>query len=92
MSDLLTHLYVLIPVLDDQKHYFVGDDEVQKLIRRAEGWLAYHPKREVIANRYLRHLKSLARRALEQLMAEEVPEVDEVESEHNAEEVNARSR
>ena len=87
MSDLLTHLYVLIPVLDDQKHYFVGDDEVQKLIRRAEGWLAYHPKREVIANRYLRHLKSLARRALEQLMAEEVPEVDEVESEHNAEEV-----
>jgi len=87
LSDLLTHLYVLIPVLDDQKHYFVGDDEVQKLIRRGEGWLASHPEREVIADRYLRHQKSLARRALEQLMSEEVPEVDEVETEHNAEEV-----
>lgn len=87
LSDLLTHLYVLIPVLDDQKHYFVGDDEVQKLIWHGEGWLASHPEREVIANRYLRHQKSLARRALEQLMAEEVPEVDEVETEHNAEEV-----
>lgn len=87
LSDLLTHLYVLIPVLDDHKHYFVGDDEVQKLIRRGEGWLALHPEREVIATRYLRHQKSLTRRALEQLMAEEVPEVDEVETEHNAEEV-----
>jgi len=73
LSDLLTHLYVLIPVLDDQKHYFVGEDEVQKLIRRGEGWLVAHPEREVIASRYLRHQKSLARRALEQLMAEEVP-------------------
>ena len=87
LSDLLTHLYVLIPVLDDHKHYFVGDDEVQKLIRRGEGWLASHPEREVIANRYLRHQKSLTRRALEQLVAEEVPDVDEVEIEHNAEEV-----
>jgi 3' terminal RNA ribose 2'-O-methyltransferase Hen1 len=87
LRDLLTHLYVLIPVLDDHKHYFVGDDEVQKLIRRGEGWLASHPEREVIANRYLRHQKSLSRRALEQLMAEEVPEVDEVETEQNAEEV-----
>jgi len=87
LSDLLTHLYVLIPVLDDQKHYFVGDDEVHKLIRRGEGWLGSHPEREVIANRYLRHQKSLARRALEQLIAEEAPEVDEVEIENAAQEV-----
>jgi 3' terminal RNA ribose 2'-O-methyltransferase Hen1 len=53
LRDLLTHLYVLIPVLDDDKHYFVGDDEVQKLIRRGEGWLPSHPEREAIANRYL---------------------------------------
>ena len=39
-SDLLTHLYVLVPVLDDQKHYWVGDDEVEKLLRHGEGWLA----------------------------------------------------
>ena len=40
LRDLLTHLYVLIPVLDDDKHYWVGDDEVEKLLRRGEGWLA----------------------------------------------------
>ena len=88
LSDLLTHLYVLIPVLDDQKHYFVGDDEVQKLIRRGERWLGSHPERAQIAERYLRHQKSLARRALEQLVAEEVPEVDEVDTERNSEEMS----
>ena len=86
LSQLLTHLYVLVPVLDDQKHYFVGDDEVAKLIRHGEGWLAAHPEREAIASRYLKHQRSLTRRVLEQLTAEEAPEVDEVESEHNAEE------
>src|SRR5580658_2673081 len=86
LSDLLTHLYVLIPVLDDHKHYFVGDDEVQKLIRHGEGWLASHPEREVVADRYLRQQKSLARRALEQLMAEEAPEVEHTETEQTAEE------
>ena len=87
LSDLLTHLYVLIPVLDDEKHYYVGDDEVAKLIRHGEGWLGSHPEREVIASRYLRHQKSLTRRALEQLTAEESPRADEAETEHNAEEV-----
>jgi 3' terminal RNA ribose 2'-O-methyltransferase Hen1 len=87
LSELITHLYVLIPVLDDEKHYFVGEDEVQKLIRRGEGWLGSHPEREVIANRYLRHQTSLARRALEQLTAEESPNADELATEHDAEEV-----
>ncbi|MGH7720646.1 MAG: 3' terminal RNA ribose 2'-O-methyltransferase Hen1, partial [Gemmatimonadaceae bacterium] len=53
LSDLLAHLYVLVPVLDDEKHYWVGDDEVEKLLRRGEGWLASHPERELIARRYL---------------------------------------
>ena len=44
---------MLIPVLDDDKHYFVGDAEVDKLIRRGEGWLPAHPERETIVNRYL---------------------------------------
>jgi len=51
LRELLTHLYVLIPVLDDQKHYWVGDDEVEKLLRRGEGWLEQHPKRDVIVSR-----------------------------------------
>lgn len=67
LSDLLTHLYVLIPVLDDDKHYWVGDAEVEKLLRHGEGWLREHPERELITNRYLKHQKWLAREALSRL-------------------------
>ena len=48
VSELLTHLYVLIPVLDDEKHYWVGDDEVEKLVRHGGDWLPQHPERELI--------------------------------------------
>ena len=54
LADLLTHLYVLIPVLDDQKHYWVGDDEVDKLLEKGGDWLKGHPMRERITLRYLR--------------------------------------
>lgn len=73
VSELLTHLYVLIPVLDDEKHYWVGDDEVEKLIRHGEGWLATHPERELITRRYLKHQHSLVRDAVERLVTEEEP-------------------
>ncbi len=53
LQRLLTHLYVLIPVLDDQKHYWVGEDELEKLLRLGEDWLPLHPARELIARRYL---------------------------------------
>jgi 3' terminal RNA ribose 2'-O-methyltransferase Hen1 len=78
LSDLLTHLYVLIPVLDDDKHYWVGDAEVEKLLRHGEGWLREHPERELITNRYLKHQKRLAREALSRLIGDEAPEADEV--------------
>ena len=55
LSELLTHLYVLIPVFDNDKHYWVGDDEVEKLLGQGAGWLASHPEREAIAYRYLKH-------------------------------------
>ena len=77
MRDLLTHLYVLIPVLDDDKHYWVGDAEVEKLLRHGEGWLREHPERELITTRYLKHQKRLAREALDRLIGEEEPEIDE---------------
>jgi 3' terminal RNA ribose 2'-O-methyltransferase Hen1 len=67
LRDLLTHLYVLIPVLDDDKHYWVGDDEVAKLLHHGEGWLASHPERALIAERYLKHRRDLAETALERL-------------------------
>jgi 3' terminal RNA ribose 2'-O-methyltransferase Hen1 len=75
VKDLLRHLYVLIPVLDDDKHYWVGSDEVDKLVRQGEGWLEEHPAKEEIAQRYLVGQKSLARSALSQLTA--VDEADE---------------
>jgi 3' terminal RNA ribose 2'-O-methyltransferase Hen1 len=64
LGDLLSHLYVLVPVLDDDKHYWIGDDEVDKLLRHGEGWLHTHPERDAIAFRYLKHQRSLVRRAL----------------------------
>lgn len=74
LRDLLAHLYVLMPVLDDEKHYWVGEDEVGKLLRYGEGWLAAHPERELIAARYLKHRPSLAREALARLLeGEEAP-------------------
>jgi 3' terminal RNA ribose 2'-O-methyltransferase Hen1 len=74
LSDLLTHLYVLIPVLDDQKHYWVGSDEIEKLLRHGEGWLPQHPARDAIVTRYLVHQRSLVRDALERLTIEEQPD------------------
>ncbi|MEZ4379938.1 MAG: 3' terminal RNA ribose 2'-O-methyltransferase Hen1 [Nannocystaceae bacterium] len=67
VADALRHLTVLIPVLDDDKHYWVGSDEVDKLLDRGAGWLEDHPLREVIAARYLKHQRSLTRDALSRL-------------------------
>ncbi|MBX7106237.1 MAG: 3' terminal RNA ribose 2'-O-methyltransferase Hen1 [Gemmataceae bacterium] len=75
LSDLLTHLYVLIPVFDNAKHYFVGDDEIEKLLAKGEGWLAQHPEKEQITRRYLGNRMSLVREALARLVEEESPEV-----------------
>ncbi len=84
LCDLLSHLYVLIPVLDDDKHYWVGDEEVEKLLRHGEGWLANHPAREQIARRYLKRRSQLTRMALAQLT-----EADELDP-HSAEENHAK--
>ena len=85
LRDLLAHLVVLIPALDGQTHYWVGEDEVEKLLRRGEGWLAAHPAREVISHGYLRRQRRLARLALERLLDEEGVE-EEREAEDRAEE------
>ncbi len=86
LQDLLAHLYVLIPVLDDDKHYWVSRDEVNKLLSKGEGWLESHPEKELIARRYLKHQTGLMRAALERLVEEESPDTDEDEKTHAAEE------
>jgi 2-polyprenyl-3-methyl-5-hydroxy-6-metoxy-1,4-benzoquinol methylase len=67
LADALNHLYVLLPVLDDAKHYWVDSDEIDKLIRAGEGWLATHPDKELISRRYLAHRRNLTDTALERL-------------------------
>lgn len=78
LQQLLSHLYVLVPVLDNDKHYWVGDDEVEKLLRHGEGWLASHPEREAITRRYFKHQRSLVDDALAQLLDESKPNPDDV--------------
>ena len=71
VQDLLSHLYVLLPVLDEEKHYYVGDAEVEKLLRHGEGWLAGHPERNLIVNRYLKRQRSLIDQAFAGLLGQE---------------------
>ena len=59
LAAALNHLYVLLPVLDDAKHYWVSDDEVDKLLRAGAGWLADHPARELISRRYVAHQRAM---------------------------------
>lgn len=79
LSELLRHLYILIPVFDNEKHYYIGEDEIQKLLNKGEGWLASHPLKEQITKRYLKYQAGLARRALESLRddADLLPEDEE---------------
>lgn len=79
LADALGHLYVLLPVLDNYKHYWVGDDELEKLLEYGAGWLATHSARDEIVRRYLKHQRKLTREALERLLADEEPDVDEAE-------------
>jgi len=86
LSDLLAHLYVLIPVLDDDKHYYVGDAEVEKLLKHGEGWLSAHPDRTLITRRYLKHQQSLTNAALARLVETETPQVEEAVVQQDQEE------
>jgi 3' terminal RNA ribose 2'-O-methyltransferase Hen1 len=76
LADALSHLYVLLPVLDDSKHYWVDDAEIDKLIRAGGDWLAAHPGRDLITHRYLAHQRALTASAVARLA-----EVDDTEPE-----------
>ena len=88
IKDVLEHLFVLLPVLDDDKHYWVGADEVDKLLRRGGDWLATHAERELIARRYLRHDRLLTRDALARLIEADgsVEDPDQAQQARDAEE------
>jgi 3' terminal RNA ribose 2'-O-methyltransferase Hen1 len=71
VRDLLGQLYVLLPVLDDDKHYWVSRDEIDKLVDGAGQWLAGHPERDVIVRRYLRHQPRLTEEAIARLLSDD---------------------
>ena len=59
---------MIIPALDNQKHYWIGQDEIEKLLTKGEGWLESHPEKEWIVSRYLKRRMNLAREALQRLV------------------------
>ncbi|MGY3204642.1 3' terminal RNA ribose 2'-O-methyltransferase Hen1 [Streptomyces sp. TE5632] len=81
LAEALRHLYVLLPVLDDAKHYWVASDEVDKLLRAGEGWLPGHPEQKLITSRYLTRRWSLTREAMERLELVRLAEADDSEVE-----------
>ncbi|MGI5458732.1 3' terminal RNA ribose 2'-O-methyltransferase Hen1 [Streptomyces sp. CA-249302] len=81
LAEALRHLYVLLPVLDDAKHYWVSSDEVDKLLRAGEGWLPGHPEQKLITSRYLSRRWSLTREAMERLELVRLAEADDSEVE-----------
>jgi 3' terminal RNA ribose 2'-O-methyltransferase Hen1 len=92
LADVLGHIYVLLPVLDNYKHYWVGQAELEKLLDHGAGWLAAHPARDEIVSRYLKHQRRLTREALERLLADDETDVDETEEakEHEEQAIEER--
>ncbi|WP_030779943.1 3' terminal RNA ribose 2'-O-methyltransferase Hen1 [Streptomyces sp. NRRL S-920] len=91
LGEALRHLYVLLPVLDDAKHYWVSPDEVDKLLRAGEGWLADHPEQHVITSRYLARRWSLTREARERLELVRLADADDTDVEEIDNAVDERS-
>jgi 3' terminal RNA ribose 2'-O-methyltransferase Hen1 len=81
LADALRQLYVLLPVLDGAKHYWVTADEVDKLLRAGDGWLEDHPEQRVIAGRYLARRGALTRQAMERLELARLAESDDTGAE-----------
>jgi 3' terminal RNA ribose 2'-O-methyltransferase Hen1 len=81
LAAALRHLYVLLPVLDDAKHYWVTSEEVDKLLRAGEGWLSGHPEQRLITSRYLARRWSLTREAMDRLELVRLAESDDTDVE-----------
>ena len=94
LQELLTHLYVLLPVFDQEKHYWVDRHEIDKLLEKGKGWLENHPEKEFITRRYLKNLKGLARIALEKMqdISEETLEDEEEQLENEKPEIREKRK
>lgn len=68
LQTLLSHLYVLCPVFDNDKHYWVSANDIETLLKKGESWLAAHPENEWITHRYLKNISSLTKVAWEKIL------------------------
>ncbi|GMU43636.1 MAG: 3' terminal RNA ribose 2'-O-methyltransferase Hen1 [Xanthomonadales bacterium] len=84
LASLLQHLYVLLPAIDGDRHHYIGDDEVDKLVAKASEWLPGHPERDWIVSRYLKRRRSLVRAALARLTESDETELEESEAAREA--------
>jgi 3' terminal RNA ribose 2'-O-methyltransferase Hen1 len=80
LRDLLKHIYVLIPVFDRQKHYWIGEDEVEKLLMHGEDWLPNHPEKGYITRRYLKRMRPLINMAFARLVSADEEALPDIES------------
>ncbi len=86
LQDLLSHIYVLAPVLDDDKHYWVAQEEVEKLLHFGKGWLSSHPLREQISHSYLVRQRGLTKAALKRLTEDETEDRADIDAAQDSEE------
>ena len=77
-QELLQHLYLLIPALDNDKHYYVSQNEIEKLLDKGKGWLSKHPEMEEITKRYLINLGALSRQAINRLNEDENTDINNI--------------
>lgn len=77
LSDVLNQIYVLIPVFDLQKHYYVSEAEIDNLLKHGEGWLENHPDKEYIIRRYFSMAKSYANIARSRLAGNKETDTEE---------------
>jgi 3' terminal RNA ribose 2'-O-methyltransferase Hen1 len=59
IREVLRHLLVLIPAIDNYTHYTELDTLVAELKNYGEGWLDQHPKKAFITARFLRNSRKL---------------------------------
>ena len=91
LCDLLNHIYVLIPVFDKQKHYYMSEEEIDKLLHHGEGWLQAHPMKNIIIRRYFDMKRSYANKAIARLLeAESETEKEEAEVRSEQEEISEK--
>lgn len=80
LQELLSHLYVLIPVLDNSRHSYVSQNDIDILLQKGQGWLEQHPERDWISRRFLRNIRTIANEAILRLAGEEAMATEELKS------------